>query len=95
MFNTRFWLAVLLVMIATCVSFEFIVRIFRPDIGETCAGATCGTGKIWFDKVKCNADSANMSECLDGTKLYTSDDHSKDTIIRCKGNKLTIINHSL
>uniref|UniRef100_K1S207 Uncharacterized protein n=1 Tax=Magallana gigas TaxID=29159 RepID=K1S207_MAGGI len=55
------------------------------DIGESCAGATCGTGKIWYDKVKCNVDSANMSECLDGAKLYTSDDHSKDTIIRCKG----------
>lgn len=95
MCNTRFWLAALLVMIATRVSFEFIVRIFRPDIGDLCTGATCGTGKIWFEKVKCNVDSANMSECLDGTKLYTNNDHSKDTIIRCKGNELTIINHRL
>lgn len=95
MFYTSFWLAVLLVMTAACVSLEFIVHIFRPDIGESCAGATCGTGKIWYDKVKCNVDSANMSECLDGTKLYTSDDHSKDTIIRCKGSELTIIYHRL
>lgn len=82
-------------MTATCVSLEFIVRIFRPNIGESCEGATCGTGKIWYDKVKCNVDSANMSECLDGAKLYTSDDHSKDTIIRCKGTELSIINHRL
>ncbi|XP_061196660.1 uncharacterized protein LOC133204935 [Saccostrea echinata] len=52
---------------------------------RNCAGVTCGTGKVWYERVNCASGAAvSFSNCLTGLTPSDSDDHSKDLIVQCQ-----------
>ncbi|XP_062591952.1 uncharacterized protein LOC134253441 [Saccostrea cucullata] len=58
---------------------------------QNCAGVTCGTGKVWYERVNCASGAAvSLTDCLTGLTPSDSDDHSKDLVVQCKAPESTI-----
>ncbi|XP_048752445.2 uncharacterized protein LOC125663992 [Ostrea edulis] len=63
---------------------------YRLEETVVCAGAACGTGKVWYEEVKCGSGVAvNITECVAGETLSTSTNHTMDTIVRCTDSRTT------